>query len=104
MQIEQLLHLSEEEINRRIGEEIRKIPTRPGIGYLEQRYKKFQTPEWDFISYLAHYSPETLREKLEGYASYAGNESMAVIIEWLTEEYILGKMILEYRKKEADKK
>jgi hypothetical protein len=88
-EIEKILGLDDNEINRRIDEEIRRLPTIPGTGYLELRLIKFQTPEWEFLSYLIHNFPKEFIGQLESYADYDGNESRAAIIEGLREKYIL---------------
>ncbi len=95
MGIEDILGLSKEEISKRVEEEKRRIPTIPGDEYLKQRLKRFQTPEWEFLSYLAHNSPETLERALGQYADYDGNEARAAIIESLRERYILGRLYSE---------
>ena len=95
MTIEQVLRLSPEEIEKRVAEERRKIPTLPGDGYLDQKLMRFKTPEWNFLNYLAHYSPQTFLQELESYACYDGNEARAAIIEGLRERYILAKLSLE---------
>lgn len=97
MSIESVLGLSPEEVERRLQEEKRKIPTVPGTGYLEQKFFRFRTPEWQFLSYIAHYNPPLLHQLLEEYAGYDGNESRAVVLEGLREEYIIGKLMLTLR-------
>jgi len=105
MGIERFLGLTEEEIERRMGEERRKIRTIPGTGFLEQRLKRFNiSPEFRFISYLAHNSPALLLQALNRYANYDGNEAKAAILEGLKEYYILGKLLLEYQRKKTGKK
>ena len=52
MSIESFLGLTEEEIERRIAEERRKIPTIPGTEYLGLKLQRFKTPEWEFFYFL----------------------------------------------------
>ena len=104
MGIERFLGLSEEEINRRIEEEKRRIPTTPGTEYLKLRFKRFETPELGLIIYLAYNSPALLMQALNQYSNYDGNEARAAIIEDLKEYYILGKLLLEYQRKNTKKK
>ena len=104
MGIERFLGLTEEEIERRMKEERRKIPTIPGTGFLEERLKRFGTPEFRFISYLAYNNPALLLQALNQYADYDGNEVKAAIEEGLKEYYILGKLFVEYQGKKTGKK
>ena len=103
MGIESFLGLSKEEINRRIEEEKRRIPTIPGTEYLKLRLKRFETPEWRLITYLVHNNQALFRQACDQYSDYDGNEATTAIIEDLKEYYILGKLLLEYQRK-SDKK
>ena len=103
MTIEKFLGLTKEEINKRKEELRRKIPTYPGTEYLKSIAKRFQVQPWPFISYLAHYSPNRLKEELESYEVYDGAENRACIIEQLKEEYILWNLISDIEKEQSSK-
>ncbi len=98
--IEDFLGLSEEEIQRRMNELEKKIPTIPGIGYLEIKAKIFDVQPWPFISYLAHYDPNLLRGELECYAAYDGRENGEIIMEQLRERYIITRVLTKLKEKE----
>jgi hypothetical protein len=101
--IEEFLGLTEEDINKRKTEIRRTIPTYPGTGYLLARLKKFKVQPWPFISYLAYWAPDKLRDNLEAYAVYDGNENKACITEQLKEEYISWLVVLDLEKERLNK-
>jgi len=92
IKIEDVLDLSNEEIEHRISEERRKFPKHAGINYLEQRIARFRTPEGNVFYYLARHNPSLFNEVLNQYSSYSGNTSRMSIIEVLRERYILEKL------------
>lgn len=87
--IESFLGLYELEINKRIDEVKRTIPTIPGINYIKTRLKVFSVQPWPFITYLAYYSPNELKDSIDSYRCYDGAENANAIIEQLKEYYIL---------------
>ena len=91
--IEKFLGLSEEEIERRSGEFVRKIPTKPGIGFLQTKLKQFEVQPWPLIIYLAHYNPDLLSEAIHKYKNYDGEENIGAIMEGLRDYYIMGKLL-----------
>ena len=98
MGIEQFLGLSTEDIQRRMEDLERRIPTIPGTGYLETRLKQYKVQPWPFISYLAHWAPELLEEGLGCYKDYGGAENYHAILEGLREEYIMYKVLVKLKK------
>ncbi len=91
--IEEFLGLTEEEIQLRIGELERKIPTNPGIGYLQQRLKEFEVQPWPFLSYMVYHFPEVATDMLNKYTNYDGAENGQLIMEKLRGQYILVKVL-----------
>ncbi len=92
--IEQVLSLGDGEIERRVAETKRRIPTFPGNGYIEARLKKFEAPEWKALTYFAYNFPEGFSEFMSRYKAYDGAENSEAFLEDLREYYVLG-MILE---------
>ncbi|MFH1503033.1 MAG: hypothetical protein ABIE36_00040 [Candidatus Diapherotrites archaeon] len=101
--IEKFLGLTNEEIDRRKAELRENIPTFPGISYLETRAKKFSVQPWPFISYLAYWAPDKLKDGLEGYKVYDGAENYHAIIEQLKEEYIIWEVISDLKKEHPNR-
>ncbi|MBS3155607.1 hypothetical protein J4413_00030 [Candidatus Woesearchaeota archaeon] len=92
--IEQVLSLGDEEIERRVAEAKRRIPTFPGNGYIEARLKRFDTPEWRALTHFAYNCSDGFRELMSRYRAYDGAENSEAILEDLREYYVLC-MILE---------
>jgi len=103
MAIEDFLGLTEEEINKRKEEVIRKIPTFPGIKYLRTRVEQFKVQPWPFVMYLAYWAPNLLKEGLECYRDYDGAESAHNIVEQMKEDYIIWKVVEDLEKKYPEK-
>ncbi len=97
--IEQFLELTDVEIEARMEELRRKIPTSPGTGYLEARLAQFKVQPWPLVTYLAHYFPEGFEEALDRYKMYDGAENYGAIKEQLREYYIMTKLYGELLKK-----
>ena len=91
--LEDFLGLNEDEIERRMTDLEKNIPTTSGIGYLETRLKIFEVQPWPFISYLANYDPTLLSKELESYEAYDGGENSETIKEMLREKYIIEQVL-----------
>ena len=91
--LEDFLGLNEDEIERRMTNLEKNIPTEPGIEYLKTRLKFFEVQPWPFISYLANYNPKLLSEELESYEVYDGGENSETVKEMLREKYILVQVL-----------
>ena len=102
MEIEDFLDLTKEEIDTRKKNLREIIPTFPGIRYLQARLKKFEVQPWPFISYLAHYAPDKLKEELECYKDYDGSENSNAITEQLKEKYIMFQLLSDLKKENPD--
>lgn len=74
--IEELLGLSDQEIEVRTKELERSIPTGSGIEYLKAQVQRFREQPWPFMIFVAHWNPEVLREELEEYRSYDGEADL----------------------------
>lgn len=99
--IESFLRLSEKEVEKRMDELLRKVPTFPGTEYLKTRAKKFKVQPWPFIIYLAYYDPSLLQKGLEEYKGYDGAENYHAIVEQLREYHIMWECITKLQKQES---
>ena len=100
MTIEESLGLNEEEIRKRKEDLRKRIPTKPGIKYLEVISKKFNVQPWPFLSYLAYYNPQILKEALVRYWDYDCSENVQAVMEGLKEDYIIWKVISDIKKEQ----
>jgi hypothetical protein len=101
--IEDFLGLTPEDIQNRIMNVLKDLPTRPGTAYIEQRLNEFKVQPWPFILYLAYWDPNSLQEHLDCYRDYDGAENKAVIMEKLREEYIFSRMWVAAEKHKRSK-
>jgi len=102
-EIEDFLDLDKEKIKKRRYEILTNLPTKPGLGFLEVRLKKFKVQPWPFIIYLAYYNPEFLEDHLIRYGNYDGAENREAIMEELREYYIMSKLVIDGEKIERNK-
>ena len=93
--LEQFLDMKEEEVQDRVEEVKRRIPTIGGLGYIEERLKLYSVEPWPFIIYLAHNIPHLLNEGLDAYTDYNGAESYQTIIQNLKEYHTLVTILIE---------
>jgi len=100
--IESFLGLTPEDIKDRTFDILKRIPTYPGTGYINERLKEFKAQPWPFIIYMAYNDTDNLKNSLNAYSCYDGNERSAIIKEKLCEYYILGHLISEAEKMKKD--
>ena len=102
--LEQFLRMSEDEVNDRVEEYKRRIPTIGGLGYIEERLKLYKVEPWPFIIYLAHNMPSLLNEGLDSYTGYNGAEAYQTIIQNLKEYNTLVAILIELHDKDKLRK
>ena len=93
----------EREIGSRMSALRESIPTFPGTEYLKARLKPYRTSSWEFLTYLAYCSPESLAEAMENYRTYDGAENYFCIMEQMRERYIMQRLLAELEEETGGK-
>jgi len=93
MEINKLIGLSNDELERRVREIIRTVPTIPGTKFLEKKLEIYKIQPWPFIMYMAYWAPTEFQDLMNSYKDYDGAESTCYIREMIKDELCIQEAI-----------